>query len=101
MAARFQFSCFSCHTTLSFSEVPGFRDDCDQCGADVHVCKNCRFYDAKAYNECVEPSAERVREKERSNFCEFFEPNEKTFAAKINTADDLRAKAEALFKKKS
>lgn len=45
---------------------------CDRCRADVHVCRNCKFYDPKAYNECHEPQAERVVEKDRRNRCDFF-----------------------------
>ncbi len=37
---------------------------------------NCRFYDETAYNECSEPSAERVVDKEKSNFCDYFSPPE-------------------------
>lgn len=39
----------------------------------MKVCLNCAFYDAASYNECREPSAERVIVKDRANFCEFFE----------------------------
>jgi hypothetical protein len=37
------------------------------------VCRNCAFYAAGAYNDCREPCAERVVDKERANFCEFFQ----------------------------
>lgn len=99
MADRYVFRCFSCQRDLAFAEAPGFRASCDSCHADVHVCKNCRFYDPKVYNECTEPSADVVREKERANFCEFFQPFDrdgKTGPSK----DDLKALAEALFRKK-
>ncbi len=61
---------------------------------------NCMHYDTKAYNECRETSADRVQEKDRSNFCDHFAgkaPGGKTVA---DAAADLRAAAEALFKKK-
>jgi hypothetical protein len=32
----------------------------------------CKFYDPGSYNECREVSAERVVDKERANFCDFF-----------------------------
>jgi hypothetical protein len=66
-------TCFRCGAELNFQDhTPGRRDSCNTCGADVHVCKNCSHYDPKAYNECKEPQAERVVEKERSNFCDYF-----------------------------
>ncbi|MFZ3229171.1 MAG: hypothetical protein WA160_03115 [Pseudobdellovibrio sp.] len=76
----------------------GFRDECDKCRSDIHVCKNCEFYDIKAYNECREPSADVVKEKDRANFCDFFSPNQNENKT-IDQAAKLRAAAEALFKK--
>jgi hypothetical protein len=76
-----------------------FRDECDFCGNDLHVCKCCEFYDTKAYNECHEPSADVVKDKERSNYCEYYQPSNKTGAK--DKRDELLSAAEALFKKRS
>lgn len=89
--------CFSCGKTLTFPEKVGLREECPFCRADVHVCKNCEFYDPKVYNECREPQAERVAEKERSNRCEYFRP--RAGASEQDKAAQLKAAAEALFKK--
>lgn len=76
----------------------GFRKECSHCRADLHVCKNCTFYDPKAYNECRETSADVVREKERANFCDFFSPRQG--AASVDDQKNAqRTAAEALFKK--
>lgn len=91
--------CFKCGQKIPLLGKVGRRDECFKCRADLHVCKNCVHYDPKAYNECREPSADVVQEKERSNFCDYFSPNDKTGAAGPSK-DDLRAAAEALFKKK-
>ena len=88
--------CFSCRKSLKLADKVGFRQECD-CGADLNVCKNCEFYDPKVYNECRETSAEVVREKERANYCEYFQPGNKAAADKKK--DDLMAAANALFKK--
>ena len=53
-------------------EAPGFREECDGCGADLHVCRNCAHHDPAAYNGCRESSAERVSDAERANRCEYF-----------------------------
>ncbi len=93
--------CFNCQKTIEvILGVPiGRRDECDSCGADVHVCKNCVHYDRSAYNECKEPQADFVKEKDRANFCDYFTPSDRKGTA--GTAkDDLLAQAEALFKKK-
>ena len=94
-----KFLCFSCQKELSFSDAKiGFREECPHCRNDVHVCKNCQFYDPKAYNECREPQADVVREKDRANFCEYFTPRQGGEAVQDQAAK-LRAAAEALFKK--
>lgn len=93
-----QIQCFSCKKELSYSAKVGLREECPHCRSDVHVCKNCQFYDPKVYNECRETSAEVVREKERANYCDYFEPRTGGLSSE-STKDALRAAAEALFKK--
>lgn len=96
-----EFSCFSCGQTLKFADRVGLRAECDRCRADVHVCKNCSFYDPKVYNECREPQAERVQEKDRANRCDYFQPRTGSRESGQDKAAALRAAAEALFKKPS
>ena len=91
--------CFSCKKSTTTNTKIGFREECGHCRNDMHVCKNCEFYDIKAYNECREPAADVVREKERSNFCDFFSARSKENAG-LDKASQLKAAAEALFKKK-
>lgn len=93
-----QFDCFKCGAELKFSERVSLREECEACGEDVHCCKNCRFYDITAYNECREPAAEVVLEKERSNRCEYFEGGGSFKSS--DKKDQLMSAAEALFKKK-
>jgi hypothetical protein len=66
------YKCFSCNSDLEVGTRATRNDTCPKCNADVKVCLNCSFYDDSAYNECHEPQAERVVEKENANFCEFF-----------------------------
>lgn len=91
--------CFRCNKELSITEKKiSFREECPHCRSDVHVCKNCEFYDQKSYNECRETSAEVVRDKEKGNYCEYFSLRMGAGQEK-SKADALRAAAEALFKK--
>lgn len=92
-------ACFKCGASLNFIDRVGRREECPQCHEDVHVCRNCEFYDAKVYNECREPAAEVVRDKERANHCDYFRPGAGTGGA-TSSKDALRAAAEALFKKR-
>ena len=70
------FSCHSCGAAvpIEFGEKVSRRDECRTCGADLHSCRNCRFFDPGRNNECAEPQADRVVEKTQANFCEYFEP---------------------------
>ena len=91
--------CFSCGTKIQHEGNVGRRDECPKCRADVHVCKNCLHYDPKAYNECREPQADVTREKDRANFCDYFSPNG-SGKSSGPSKQDLKAAAEALFRKK-
>jgi hypothetical protein len=91
--------CFHCGTEIFFTDRVGIREECDKCRSDVHCCRNCSFYDPKVYNECREPQAEVVREKERANVCDYFQPGSGSGGKSVSKEDLLRA-AEALFRKK-
>lgn len=91
--------CHSCGAEWPVLGSVGRRDECARCHADLHVCKNCIHYDPSAYNECREPAADVVREKDRSNFCDYFSPRG-TGGPGVDKKSDLLAAAEALFKKK-
>ncbi|RME16773.1 MAG: hypothetical protein D6797_03815 [Bdellovibrio sp.] len=91
--------CFSCGHVMFFEHISR-RDECEKCGADIRVCKNCQFYDPTAYNECREPQAEPIQDKERSHFCDYFEPASNQRGAQASSSkEELLAAAEALFKK--
>ena len=51
----------------------GRRDSCPHCGADLHVCKNCRLWDPAIHNQCREPEAAFIRDREEANFCAHFD----------------------------
>ena len=92
-------NCFSCGKPIPVLGLIGRRDECPFCHSDVHVCKNCRHYDPQVYNECKEPQADRVQERDRANFCDYFAAGSGAGGAGKSAAD-LMAAAEALFKKK-
>lgn len=92
--------CHKCGKSLSetFKVMVSRSDTCAHCMTDVRCCKMCQFYDPKSYNECRESSADRVQDKEKANFCDYFK-----IGSSYNDAEkarqDARALAEALFKK--
>ena len=98
--ARGSLKCFHCGNEIFYVDRVGIREECEKCRSDVHVCKNCNFYDAKVYNECREPQAEVIREKERANVCDYFIPSG-GLGGTSKSKEDLLKAAEALFKKKN
>ncbi len=93
-------NCYSCQKAMQISEKVSFREDCPYCRADLHVCRQCLFYDPKIYNECKETNAERVVDKEKANYCEYFQLDEDVqTSSKLSEADLAKQKLAELFKK--
>jgi hypothetical protein len=94
-------NCWYCGNPLSRLEY-GRQDSCTKCGRDTKTCKGCFFYDPNSHNECRENQADRVVDKERANFCDYFKPRASAAGASPGPSpkDLQRAAAEALFKKK-
>ena len=90
--------CALCHREIDVGDKVYFRDECPQCTGDLHICKNCEFYDPHAHQQCRESSAEQVTEKERANYCDYFRPGGNDKAAN-NGTDDAKKQLDALFKK--
>jgi hypothetical protein len=92
-------SCWKCGTPLEAVLLPiGRRDECPACGADLHACRMCEFYDPAVSKSCREPMADEVEEKERANFCDYFRATPRPAAAGGGTeAEAARAKLQRLF----
>lgn len=99
-----QLTCFKCQKVNSISDKVHFRDECEFCGQDLHACKQCQNYDEASYNECKDSAADRILDKEKSNYCDFYIAKADGSASSSNASApskaDLLAQAEALFKKK-
>jgi hypothetical protein len=90
-------ACYGCAADVGARERVGRRDTCPSCGVDLHSCRQCRFYDTRAYNECREPQAERVLDKERANFCDWFATSDA--AAAVPSGLGARAELDRLFRR--
>ena len=88
--------CFSCKKVSSWDVITR-RDECPNCKSDIHVCLNCQFFSESAHHQCRETQAEYVKEKDRANFCEYFEASS-SFRQNESKPDDLLKAAEELFK---
>ena len=95
--AQSKLKCFSCHKDLELTAAAKImrNEECPHCYASLHSCKMCQFYDQTAYNECREPSADRIVEKDKSNFCDYLMLSGGDSGNKQSAAEDA---AKALFK---
>ena len=92
--------CYHCGKEMKFQDKVYRQELCNQCGQYVHCCKNCRFYDPYAYQQCREPEAEWVSDKEMGNFCGYFKPGEnKGSQEALERQKAAKKKLEELFKK--
>ena len=92
-------NCYACSAELDLrlnEDVPR-SEECPKCYASLRCCKMCHFYDTQSYNECREPTAERIVDKEKANFCDHFQIGDKN--QKEQTKSSALSAAEALFKK--
>jgi len=95
--------CYKCRNELDLIITVGVKvarlDTCPHCGSNLHCCKNCRFYDPDVHNECLETTADFIRDREGPNFCSHFEIKNRDEAPEADySAGAAKAKLDALFK---
>lgn len=92
--------CYICNTELGLTpEQDASRsDECPGCFANIRCCRMCYFYDTSSYNECREPTADRIVEKEKANFCDHFKLSSSAQDLR-QKKDELLSAADLLFKK--
>ena len=88
--------CWSCGNRLTAGDYQR-EGECPRCRKQTHVCRNCRFYEPGRPNDCQEPVAEPVNDKDRANFCDYFEPSSRAYQAGADP-DALKAAADSLFR---
>ncbi len=95
-----ELSCWKCGHAIELSPGSrvGSRDICPRCDADLHSCRNCNFYDPSKNNQCSEPQAEWVRDKEATNYCDYYRPNPILSANSSSPTSDAKKKFDSLFK---
>ena len=90
MASRsLKTQCWKCgeqqEVLLPFSRY----EECSACKADLHVCHACRHYAENLSDGCREDRADFVLDKDKANFCDYFNANPNAFIA----SDDSEARA--------
>lgn len=93
-------NCFKCGNNLELGTVVSREEECPDCGSDARVCLNCIHYDKSSYNDCKESNAERIVEKDRRNFCDYFKAGANNLISTNNESKaDLLKNLDDLFKK--
>lgn len=73
--------CFNCASTLP--QGISFSGTCPRCGADLHCCKQCAYFEPSTRFQCRKPIPERIAVKDSANECELFSP-------RVTVARDVR-----------
>jgi hypothetical protein len=91
--------CHACGGEVAPPDPVGRKDACPHCRAELRCCLNCRVHEPAAYNECRESQADRVLEKDRANFCEYFHFREGRAGGASTPASSTRDTLDSLFRK--
>ena len=90
--------CHKCRRELPYTERILRSEECPWCRAPLHCCKNCRFWDPRAHNECREVGTETVRDREAANYCGAFEFIDGEHEDSEAEAQKARSALDSLFK---
>lgn len=96
-----ELQCWRCGASVTAIPRPIARlAECPACHAELHVCRLCRYYDRRVSQSCREVLAEEVRDKERANFCGYFDAVANAWSPPDEAAaSQARDRLEALFGK--
>lgn len=95
--------CSLCGKQVEIDKYFTRKSTCPECGGDLHICLNCKFYSETSHNKCLEPKAEYQRVRDKANFCDYFVFREAAPASSASAAkkEDALRKLNELFKKPS
>lgn len=91
--------CFNCGSSFTVLIPLSVRETCADCQSDLHCCRMCKNYSVSAHNECREPLAEKVTDKEKANLCDYFSLNPSPAVNDRNAAENAFKVLDDLFKK--
>jgi hypothetical protein len=90
--------CWRCGAELDEILPLSRRAVCKACDAEQHCCRLCRHYAPRLSDQCREERAEAVTDKERANFCDYFDPRPNAYTPVDSApAEAARAQLDALF----
>ncbi len=89
--------CWNCGKTTGVEGRPSRNDYCPHCQSDLRCCRGCRFFDPSVRWHCREPIDTFVTEKDKANFCDWFQARQAVHSAGkiIRNLDGKDAKKKA------
>lgn len=92
--------CWRCQKELPETKDPQRTEACPRCGLSLRSCSNCEYYDEVAEAKCREPKADPIDDKDRANFCPFFQAaiTPHRLPPRPVTRESLKEKWDSLFK---
>lgn len=92
-----ELTCWKCGADLKDVPQPlGRRAECPVCGAELHVCRQCRHFDTGKAKQCRELAADEIKDKTKANFCEWYQAGAGAYGGSGGKASD-RSALDALF----
>ncbi|MEE8149455.1 MAG: hypothetical protein V3T75_03275 [candidate division Zixibacteria bacterium] len=65
--------CWNCSKNTGLTGRISRADSCESCLADMRCCRGCRHFDPNRRFQCKESIETNIPNKEKSNFCDFFQ----------------------------
>lgn len=91
MSSEAKLSCWKCAQDLKDIPRPFSRfAECPACRCELHVCRMCRHYNPRYTGDCDHDIADKVLDKDKSNFCSYFKPR---FG--LSAGEDIEGKKQA------
>lgn len=95
--------CWNCGRPTGILHKVQRSDSCEHCLADLRCCRGCRHFDPNRRFQCKENIDRNIVEKEKANFCDFFQmrnvmkgPGGIT-GVKTETKEDRKKRFDSLF----
>lgn len=92
------YQCWQCGQPLLEMILPlSRREQCPNCQAEIHVCRQCIHFDERVASQCREDRAEDVSDKQRANFCDYHALRADAFEPRDDAQSRAQSELEALF----
>ena len=91
--------CFKCGTVWTGYGRPRTRQICEGCGAYLHTCLNCHYFNRTVTNCCNLPTTAFVGGRDLLNYCEQFEMVNSALKAIEDRCSRAKASWDSLFRR--